>query len=324
MTYRFTSRSGIVVERSAHALDENDKLDDLLGRLDHERGAYFSSGVEYPDRYSRWDFGFISPPLEVVSLGSTLSVNALNGRGEAILELLAPLLIDGEDVEVEAREAGTLRLAVRPSERPFTEEERSLQPSVFGPLKRLIEDFAGIEESFLGLFGAFGHDLIFQFDPIELRLDRSGVRKDMHLYLPDRIHVIDRRLGTAHRFDFEFSKGKVGTAGLARDPVTVAAPAAKGRARKGDIVSDQTEDEYAAKVDATREYIVAGDVFELVLSRRFSAPCDRAPSALFRQMREINPSPYEFLIQFGDEQLIGASPEMFIRVEGDRVESSPI
>jgi len=61
-----------------------------------------------------------------------------------------------------------------------------------------------------------------------------------------------------------------------------------------------------------------------VLRQTFHAAYSGKASDLFQKMQEANPSPYEFLIQFGDEQLVGASPEMFIRVEGDRVETCPI
>jgi anthranilate synthase len=67
-----------------------------------------------------------------------------------------------------------------------------------------------------------------------------------------------------------------------------------------------------------------GDYYEVVLRQTFSAPYSGRTSDLFRRMQQISPSPYEFLFQFGNEQLVGCSPEMFVRVEGDRVETSPI
>ena len=73
-----------------------------------------------------------------------------------------------------------------------------------------------------------------------------------------------------------------------------------------------------------QEDIRKGDIFEVVLSRSFESSYSHKPSVLFNKMRNVNPSPYEFFFQFGDEQLIGTSPEMFVRVEGSRVESCPI
>ena len=63
-----------------------------------------------------------------------------------------------------------------------------------------------------------------------------------------------------------------------------------------------------------------GDYYEVVLRQTFRAPFSESPSELFQRFQEASPSPYEFFLQFGDEQLIGCSPEMFVRVEGNRVE----
>jgi anthranilate synthase len=67
-----------------------------------------------------------------------------------------------------------------------------------------------------------------------------------------------------------------------------------------------------------------GDYYEVVLRQTFRTPYSGKPSELFARVQAASPSPYEFLLQFGEEQLVGASPEMFIRVEGARVETCPI
>lgn len=79
-----------------------------------------------------------------------------------------------------------------------------------------------------------------------------------------------------------------------------------------------------AKVESVREGMKRGDYYEVVLRQTFSAPFHGSVSELFQRVQQASPSPYEFLIQFGDEQLVGASPEMFVRVEGARVETCPI
>ena len=67
-----------------------------------------------------------------------------------------------------------------------------------------------------------------------------------------------------------------------------------------------------------------GDYYEVVLRQTFRTPYSGKASEFFQKMQKASPSPYEFLIQFADEQLIGASPEMFVRVEGARVETCPL
>jgi anthranilate synthase len=322
MTYQFTTRSGVLVTRTATALPYEEGIRTLAGRLDTERGAVFSSGFEYPDRYSRWEMGFAAPPLEFVGFGRRLEVRALNRRGEALLEMFSPLLT-GDAVMAKRRDEMTLVLDVAPGNTAFAEEDRSLQPTVFTPLRTLLAEFEGIADTSLGLYGAFGYDLLFQFEPITQRLPRDATGSDLHLFLPDQFFMVDRRKETAFRYDYEIAKGDLTTVGLAR----VAAPIALNGAASDvppTIKTDHSDTAYAEMVDNAREEIRVGNVFEVVLSRKFTADYGGKPSDLFRKIQTVNPSPYEFLIQMGDEQLVGASPEMFVRVEGGRVESSPI
>ena len=79
-----------------------------------------------------------------------------------------------------------------------------------------------------------------------------------------------------------------------------------------------------AKVETVREGMRQGDYYEVVLRQTFRAPYSGSPSELFESIQHASPSPYEFFLQLGEEQLIGASPEMFVRVEGRRIETCPI
>ena len=89
----FTTPGGLD-GRTAHAHSSAmlTALDGFAARLDRERGALFSSGIDYPGRYSRWEFGFVDPPLELVGRDRRMVARALNPRGAALLELLAPVL----------------------------------------------------------------------------------------------------------------------------------------------------------------------------------------------------------------------------------------
>jgi anthranilate synthase len=327
----FRAASGLRIHRRTHRLDYAAGLGFLAETLDARRGAYFSSGVEDPDRYSRWEFGFADPPLEIVGRGRALTLAALNRRGEVLLALLAPALA-GDGVSIAAREKGRIELAVAAPAGRFAEEERSRRPSSFSVLRRIARAFADGQgrfgDRFLGLYGAFGYDLIFQFEDLPQRQMRPTGAVDLHLYLPDRIYVLDRRLETAHRYDYDFARGAASTAGLPRKTAAFAAP--RKPAPAGAIAADIAAGDYAATVETVRAHLAAGDAFEVVLSRTFSAPCAAAPSRLFAALRQVSPSPYEFLLRLGaDETLLGASPEMFVRVDGDgrngrRVETCPI
>ena len=321
---RFTTQSGFAIECRRTALAYEAALDGFAERLDRERGALFSSGVDYPGRYSRWEFGFANPPLEITGSDRELTCRALNARGEALLRLLAPILAATPEARVARQDGRELTLCIAGAGGVFSEEERSLQPSLMAPLRRLIAEFRGIKDPFLGLYGGFGYDLLFQFEPIARRHAQPADAKELHLFLPDQIVVVDRRKEVAFRLDYEFFRGEDSTVDLGRRPFAApAAPASAGVAH-GEPTSDHTPQDYAAMVDRARERMRVGDIFEVVLSQTYTAPYAGAPSALFARLKQVNPSPFEFFIQFGDEQLVGTSPEMFVRVEGDRVESCPI
>jgi anthranilate synthase component 1 len=78
-------------------------------------------------------------------------------------------------------------------------------------------------------------------------------------------------------------------------------------------------------VDAAREHILAGDAFQVVLSQRFSKPLAARPFDVYRQLRGINPSPYMYYLSLGGgRHIVGTSPELLVRVEGDRLETRPL
>ena len=103
-------------------------------------------------------------------------------------------------------------------------------------------------------------------------------------------------------------------------PNQEASPAGKGCG----AISDVTPQEYAEMVRRAKEYILAGDIFQVVLSHRLRQRTQAEPFAIYRALRRLNPSPYMFYLDFGPFQLIGSSPEMLVRLEGRHAETRPI
>ncbi|MEM7074061.1 MAG: anthranilate synthase component I [Pseudomonadota bacterium] len=92
----------------------------------------------------------------------------------------------------------------------------------------------------------------------------------------------------------------------------------------GEPVSNFTPDAYCAAVERAKEYIKAGDIFQVVPSQRWQQPFLRPPFALYRSLRRTNPSPFMFYFNFGDFQVVGASPEILVRVMAGEVTIRPI
>ena len=316
----YTTRGEIEIHVDAVPIDPDAAIEDLVDRLDSARGVLLSSSYEYPGRYTRWDMGFVDPPVAVTSQGDIVTAEALNPRGEVLLSPVRQVIQELAHVSIVEENADRLIFQIeRPADR-FEEEERSRQPSSFAVIRAIVELFNGPDEH-LGLYGAFGYDLAFQFEPIDLKLVRPENQRDLVLYVPDEIIVVDHQGGIAERRRYEFSYKGSSTAdisgGGAREPYQPDLDLEPMR--------DHESGEYAEVVDLARQYFARGDLFEVVSSQTFVEPSPEPPSELFRRLKEQNPSPYGFLINLGQaEWLVGASPEMYVRVEGDRVETCPI
>jgi anthranilate synthase component 1 len=89
-------------------------------------------------------------------------------------------------------------------------------------------------------------------------------------------------------------------------------------------VSNTTPDQYAAMVRRAKEYIAAGDIFQVVLAQRFSTPFALPPFALYRALRRVNPAPFLFFLDFGGYAVVGSSPEILVRVRDNTVTIRPI
>jgi|TARA_B100001750_G_scaffold35326_1_gene25090 anthranilate synthase len=316
----YTTRGEIEVHVDAVPIDPEAAIEDLVDRLDSARGVLLSSSYEYPGRYTRWDMGFVDPPVAVTSQGDIVTAEALNPRGEVLLNPVREIIQELAHISIVEENADRLTCRIeRPAVR-FEEEERSRQPSSFTVIRAIVELFNGPDEH-LGLYGSFGYDLAFQFEPIDLKLVRPENQRDLVLYVPDEIIVVDHQGGVAERRRYEFSYEGSSTADISR-----------GGAREPyqpdldlEPMRDHESGEYAEVVNLARQYFARGDLFEVVSSQTFIEPSPEPPSELFRRLKEQNPSPYGFLINLGQaEWLVGASPEMYVRVEGDRVETCPI
>src|SRR5207245_2699044 len=162
-------------------------------------------------------------------------------------------------------------------DREFTEEERSRRPTVFTALREIAAAFS-CEDPHLGLYGAFGYDLAFQFEPVRLRLDRPATQRDLVLHLPDEIWVLDRKREEAVRYSYEFNVGGVSTAGLDRGTArTFAGPPPQpvrdsavpgGRPvqtppGEPDLPQQPRPGSYAQVVEEARERFACGDLFEV-------------------------------------------------------------
>ena len=333
-TTTLTTGGGVTITRTAGPFDPAE-LERIALAVDRRRGGVLSSGMEYPGRYSRWHLAYVNPPVEIAALGRYVTARALNDRGEVILPAIAramrrvgheqpaeagPSSHSAHSADNSKRRYTACTVVIPEGEGTFTEEERSRRPTVFTALREIVAAL-GCADAHLGLYGAFGYDLAFQFEPVRLRMDRLPRQRDLVLHLPDQIYALDRRREEAVRYSYEFTVDGVSTDGRPRE--TAGTEQSPGSVRDEDPQTP-VPGRYAAIVERAKERFKVGDLFEVVPSHVFRARC-ASPAGFYERLRERNPAPYEFLFNLGDgEHMVGASPEMYVRVTGDRVETCPI
>ena len=311
---------GVTISRTAEPFDPAE-LERIAARADRRRGGVMSSGMEYPGRYSRWHMAYTDPPLEISARGRVLTATSLNERGRVLLPVIRQAITaagreqpgTGEDqVTVVIPEPGGV----------FAEEDRSRQPTVFTAIRAIIAALKPEGDEHLGLYGAFGYDLAFQFEPVRLRAGRARDQRDLVLHLPDEIWVLDRRMEEAVRYSYEFTVAGKSTHGLSRETPDTAQDGTSVPPQE--LPSPPVAGRYAEVVARAKGKFVRGDLFEVVPGHVFYERC-ASPSAFYELLRRRNPAPYEFCYNLGGgEHLVGASPEMYVRVTGDRVETCPI
>jgi anthranilate synthase len=215
-TTSYETSGGIRVRRTVEPIPVAGSIDPVIDALDARRGALLASSYEYPGRYTRWDMGFVDPPLALIGRARRFRVEALNPRGRVLLPAIAEALRPLAAVERLASLDDAVEGVVRAPAGRFVEEKRSRQPSIFSVLRAIVALFQHREEPHLGLYGAFGYDLAFQFEPIRLRLPRHPDQRDLVLYLPDDLVIVDHRREVAMRRRYEFETAVGSTEGVPR------------------------------------------------------------------------------------------------------------
>jgi anthranilate synthase len=316
----YRTHGGLTVMRSVEQFSGGaSRLDDLIELLDYRRGVVLSSGTTVPGRYESFDLGFSDPPLVLETAGTGFSLQALNARGEVLIAFLGEALRE-PCVVITEKTAGRLAGHILRGAAPVDEDQRTRRASAMSLVRDIVAALAANDDPLLGLFGAFAYDLVFQIEDLVQKRTRESDQRDIVLYVPDRLLAYDRATGRGVVLSYDFAwKGK-STAGCSRET------AESGYARTPrQGFSDHAPGEYQATVETARAAFARGDLFEAVPGQLFAEPCERSPAEVFQRLCRINPSPYGALMNLGaGEFLVSASPEMFVRSDGRRVETCPI
>jgi anthranilate synthase component 1 len=194
---------------------------------------------------------------------------------------------------------------------------------------------AGLPPMSAGVFGAIGYDMIrlveklpnVNPDPLDLPdglMIRPSVVAIFDAIAQEIVLVTTVRPGSqSARAAYEAATGRL--AAVRNDLKTPAPPLAGDGVPEPDaFTTPVSREDYRAIVARAKDYILAGDIFQVVPSHRFRSPYGRDPFALYRSLRRMNPSPFLFYLNFGDFQLAGSSPEILVRLRDGKITIRPI
>jgi anthranilate synthase len=295
--------------------------------LNAGRPGVLYESVDIAPIYGRYSLAVIDPPVIVEGKDERFRIWALNQRGQNILAqtLSAADIPCCQQVQCSPQ---ALSGTVPCERRPVAEDERLHLNNISQIIRNLLHAFR-CDDRFLGLYGAFAYDFVRLFEPLPDRLPAIPTQ-DFRLFMPDTLLSYDHMRERAVLYLYDFLNSTKSARELLCErlealPGTEPQPLASPRLHLSHkLLSDTGREAFMAAVDNAREQMRLGEFFEVVLSHSFKGRYDRSPLELYRRFREINPSPYQFYVDYGDEALVGASPEMFVRVENGIVQQRPI
>ena len=213
-------------------------------------------------------------------------------------------------------------------DQPFIAALRETMAGFHSPFVPGLPRFTG------GAVGYLAYDAAAWFEPVALQ-DTEDTDEEAAFMLFDTVlafdHVRHRILVIANaritgdedlESLYQFACTRIGF--VERELDRALSVPVRGEAAVLEVTSNVSQDEFERMVRVGKEYIAAGDVYQVVLSQRFEAAIYADPFTVYRALRHVNPSPYMYFLRVGGRSIVGSSPEMLVRVEGRRVQTHPI
>lgn len=197
---------------------------------------------------------------------------------------------------------------------------RCVRDSFVNPHEERTDDFR------FGFFGYFGYDVAWAIEELPTHIERSGALPDLMLSVYAGDATVEVATGKAELHlhsapgHFDGPDGDVVASALVAEPTRESSEASEPSAIEWTV----EKDEYLRRVETAQEHIAAGDIYQVQLGHEIRISSDSRPLDVYKRLRNNNPSPYMFLGTFLDTSVIGASPEICVRVEGEHVTVRPI
>ncbi len=214
------------------------------------------------------------------------------------------------------------------SEVPFIETLRGLMAEFSAPFVAGLPRFTG------GAVGYLGYDAAAWFEPVTLQgepddRDEGGFMVFDTVLAFDHVRhriliIANARVAEGEDLEslYQFACAKISF--VERELERELSRAPRSSAPSLTFTSNVTRERFEEMARTAKEYIAAGDIYQVVLSQRFEAEIAADPFTVYRALRHVNPSPYMYFFKMGERAIVGSSPEMLVRVEGRKVQTHPI
>ncbi|GAM11438.1 anthranilate synthase component 1 [Geobacter sp. OR-1] len=299
-TFQGLSAKGNLIPVYREIMADLDTPVSAFRKIDDGRYSFLLESIEGGEKWARYTFLGSSPGVIIRTAGNTVEI-VENGAPLKRLQVEDPLGF------------------VRDHLARFTPVEVEGVPRFFG-----------------GAVGYLGYDMVRHFERLES--DKPAVigAWDSYFVITDTMLIFDnvrqkiKVVSNVHLDDaaspeaaYAEAVGQI-DAIIAKLKTPLQQCAGRSSAGKVEFASNMSRQEFEQSVTSAKEYVRAGDIIQVVLSQRFSGDLTVEPLDIYRVLRTLNPSPYMFFLRLDDTIVVGASPEVMVRKEGDRVELRPI
>lgn len=310
----------MVLEKYCKEIKCSDASAVFAGIYRYAEKAFLLESRDISHIYGRLSLIGIDPVLEIRGKNNKFSINCLNNRGKRFL---------AEFTEKDFKICDNFKIGrnmisgvIMRSDMGLEEDGRSRKKNIAQLIRLVIKKFHQSKKELLGLYGAISYDFIRLFEDIP-DLHADGGVDDFRFCLYDSFIFFDHLKGKAEIVVYRKTRKEAEKAASALAVSMENSSAEAGFSIKN-ARFDLEKESYKDLVENARKLAKKGELFEVVYSNTLKADFEGEPFALYRKYRDVNPSPYLFYFDFGDEQLVGASPEMMVRVENGLVQLRPI
>jgi len=273
----------------------------------------------------------ISAFAKLRSLGANMLLESVEGGEKwgrfSIIGIGRKVSVKSKDSFAEVNDEGNIRVV------KFETSPLDVLKEVFKKFKPF--KFEELPRVWGGFFGYLSYDAVKFFEPkVKVNPQKEDSRiYDMLFFVPEILLIFDNIKHKVILIGFIFAEDGnlkrkyadiVDLISAVKESLKKPPPVPRMKHADLNWEVNVSDDEFKEMVKTAKEYIKAGDIVQVVLSRRFATEFYGDPLALYRALRFVNPSPYMYYLDFEDFQIVGASPEVLVRVEGRKVETRPI